>query len=664
MVYANRFRCMKIPPKSLTAQSITHIFFSVVATRRRKPSPNLGELGGHPLGANEGYLQSKFRSKYLYLTNTASLATIKRMSFAILRTAKLTTAGNVGGSAAHNFRERQTLNADPERTPQNVTYGAQTAKEVIAGVKARLATVPTVRKNAVLAIEYFIGASPEWFKEQSSTVREAYFDEAEKWLKRRHGVDNVIAFTRQYDETSPHVCAYVVPIDPNGRLNCSHFLNGRTKLSEMQTEFAETVGRQFQLNRGIEGSKAKHQTLKQYYAKIQAPTPELKTRIPEVSEATFTEKMAESVGIATDHSRALEHQEAARQHKEVEFRQLREAEQAKAKQYDVEKAGNKAREQRLVELRATATQARNLPLTTVLERLGCTPEPNDQKNWRTPIGRVSVDGQKFYAHGIAKGGGGAIDLVKLVEDMDYVQAVARLVDAFGSGAVEAQTVADAKWQTEAIALKPRSPYVAPKPEPENWPRVRKYLTEVRRLSVQLVDKVNEVGRLYADRYSNVVFVLNQGIGVELRGTGDKPFHGVRGLKAVFMLASRGEKSVAFVESAIDAMSLHELGFKGYIASTTGNSPELAKAMAEHYHSQGYSIIAAFDNDRAGEQMTANLGNLAERMRPTGKDWNDDLKAARPTADELRMRKLAKILAQDKPIQPVVKPDQPGPKMRR
>ncbi|ETN79617.1 hypothetical protein NECAME_18090 [Necator americanus] len=69
------------------------------------------------------------------------------MSYAILRTAKLTSLGNVGGSASHNFRERQTPNADPERTPSNVTSGAQSAKEVIAGVKARLETVPTVRKK-------------------------------------------------------------------------------------------------------------------------------------------------------------------------------------------------------------------------------------------------------------------------------------------------------------------------------------------------------------------------------------------------------------------------------------------------------------------------------------------------------------------------------------
>lgn len=193
------------------------------------------------------------------------------MAYAILRTAKLTSLGNIGGSARHAFRERETPNADPERTAQNRTNGAQSAREVIEAVKSRLETVPTVRKNAVLAIEYFVGASPEWFKAQSEQAREEYFDQAEKWLRLRHGDENVIAFNRQYDETSPHCTAYVVPIDPRGRLNCSHFLDGRQKLSQMQTDFAEKVGRQHGLERGIEGSKAKHQTIKDWYAQVKTP---------------------------------------------------------------------------------------------------------------------------------------------------------------------------------------------------------------------------------------------------------------------------------------------------------------------------------------------------------------------------------------------------------
>ena len=41
-------------------------------------------------------------------------------SYAILRTAKLKTMGNIAGSIAHNFRTIRTPNADPNRTEDNL----------------------------------------------------------------------------------------------------------------------------------------------------------------------------------------------------------------------------------------------------------------------------------------------------------------------------------------------------------------------------------------------------------------------------------------------------------------------------------------------------------------------------------------------------------------
>jgi hypothetical protein len=39
--------------------------------------------------------------------------------FAILRTAKLKSFGNVGGSLSHTYRARETTNADPSRSDAN-----------------------------------------------------------------------------------------------------------------------------------------------------------------------------------------------------------------------------------------------------------------------------------------------------------------------------------------------------------------------------------------------------------------------------------------------------------------------------------------------------------------------------------------------------------------
>ena len=125
------------------------------------------------------------------------------MPYSILRTAKLKTMGNIGGSGMHNFRQRDVPNADPALTPENTTIGAQTSDELLSQVKERLETVPTVRKNAVLVVEYFIGTSPEWLAElgpeEREKQREAYFDAALVWLQNKHGKNNVVAFTRHND---------------------------------------------------------------------------------------------------------------------------------------------------------------------------------------------------------------------------------------------------------------------------------------------------------------------------------------------------------------------------------------------------------------------------------------------------------------------------------
>lgn len=185
--------------------------------------------------------------------------------FAILRTAKLKTMGNVGGSLSHTYRTRETPNADPERASYN-EHSRGTPDEVLAALKARLPAKH--RKDAVLGLEYFVGASPEWFaggKDGSD-----YFRAAVTWLEAKHGKENVVGWSVHRDESTPHMVAYVVPL-VDGKLNAKAFTGGKTALSKMQTDFALNVGQQFGMARGIEGSRAQHQTIKQFYAQIEKP---------------------------------------------------------------------------------------------------------------------------------------------------------------------------------------------------------------------------------------------------------------------------------------------------------------------------------------------------------------------------------------------------------
>ncbi|HAD80148.1 MAG TPA: hypothetical protein DCF99_13185 [Flavobacteriaceae bacterium] len=194
------------------------------------------------------------------------------MAFAILRAEKLKTMGNIGGSLAHNYRTIDTPNANPSQTPNNF-HSLKDSEAVKAAISERL---PEKRRSdAVLCIEYMITASPEW-QGWSDDRQNEYFKQAVDWLEQRHGKQNVVATSIHRDETTPHLVAYVVPLDQEtGKLNAKKFLGGKAKLAEMQSSFSNHV-KNLGLKRGIEGSKAKHTRIKEYYAKVNEPTPQIR----------------------------------------------------------------------------------------------------------------------------------------------------------------------------------------------------------------------------------------------------------------------------------------------------------------------------------------------------------------------------------------------------
>lgn len=262
---------------------------------------------------------------------------------------------------------------------------------------------------------------------------------------------------------------------------------------------------------------------------------------------------------------------------------------------------------------------RSIPLSDVLLATGALPDRADKHNWKTPVGRVSVDGVRFYCHDLGKGGGGAIDLIILLQKTTFSEAIKWLATEFGAG-VPTEQLQRAPLPPQGIVISK-----IPGPSARHWLRVREYLISTRHLSAALVDQLHEAGQIYADEYANAVFILAGGLGAELRGTGLKKFHGARGEKGPFILPTLGPLVVAFVESGIDCLSLRTMGLKAEIVSLTGNAAARARGLANEYRLRGYKVLAAFDSDSAGEQMALSLGEPAERMRPPqGKDWNEAL----------------------------------------
>ena len=66
---------------------------------------------------------------------------------------------------------------------------------------------------------------------------------------------------------SPHIHAFVVPIDERGRLNAKRFTDGSRAMSALQSSYADSV-KETGLKRGVSGSSARHQDIRMMYANM------------------------------------------------------------------------------------------------------------------------------------------------------------------------------------------------------------------------------------------------------------------------------------------------------------------------------------------------------------------------------------------------------------
>lgn len=207
--------------------------------------------------------------------------------FAICRIEKLKSTGNIGGLNSHLTRTMDVQNADKELSHLN--HREVGSLDLNLDIQKRLeAAKITPRKNAVLAVEHLLTASPEYFKlkkvegdvGKKHSLRgdvqgyNAFKNNAIEWLNERYGKENVVNVTVHLDETTPHIHAIIVPIDAKGKLNARDFFGGRDKMREMQDSYAQKM-KPLGLERGLEGSKAQHTSIKEFYGIIKADKTQL-----------------------------------------------------------------------------------------------------------------------------------------------------------------------------------------------------------------------------------------------------------------------------------------------------------------------------------------------------------------------------------------------------
>ncbi|KAA6311304.1 hypothetical protein EZS27_037540, partial [termite gut metagenome] len=164
-----------------------------------------------------------------------------------------------------------------------------------------------IGKNQVRAIGVMLSGSPDDMKriEEAGHLNDWCADSVD-WLQKTFSAENLVSAVLHRDETTPHIHATVVPIvtgerrkakeekstegkkryrkkNPNTVRLCADDVMARDKLKGYQDSYARRM-QAYGLQRGIEGSKARHITTGQYYRELYVKNENLKEEIEDLQE--------------------------------------------------------------------------------------------------------------------------------------------------------------------------------------------------------------------------------------------------------------------------------------------------------------------------------------------------------------------------------------------
>ena len=234
------------------------------------------------------------------------------MGFVVLHMEK--AHGSDSGTPAHIERSIIPKNADPTRTHLNrrlIEYPDR-VKDRSAAIQRRLEEAGLTRKvgsNQVRAIRINVSATHE---DMERIQREGRLDEwcADnlRYFADTFGKENIVAAHLHMDEKTPHMHVTLVPIVKGERKRrkreeqakkryrkkpadsvrlCADDIMSRLKLKSYQDSYAAAMAK-YGLQRGIDGSEARHVSTQQYYRDIKRQTEELKAEVVELQEQKDT----------------------------------------------------------------------------------------------------------------------------------------------------------------------------------------------------------------------------------------------------------------------------------------------------------------------------------------------------------------------------------------
>ena len=160
-------------------------------------------------------------------------------NFAIIRLNKIKTKISFLQLQRHNFRLNRILNADEKKTylNENLRTFEEAVKVFDEFFHSENSEFSKRRRSAVLAVDFLMTASPDFFREATDKEVKRFFADCKNFITERHGAENILNVSIHYDEQIPHMHLTVVPVDEFGRLNCRYFYGKPIQLQKIQDDF-------------------------------------------------------------------------------------------------------------------------------------------------------------------------------------------------------------------------------------------------------------------------------------------------------------------------------------------------------------------------------------------------------------------------------------------
>ena len=197
--------------------------------------------------------------------------------------------------SAHIERTVHPKNADRTRTHLNreLVQFPEGVRNRTQAIAHRIETAGIRRKvsaNQVKAIRILLTGSNRDMKQMEAEGRiEDWCNDSLKWIRETYGEQNLVSAVLHMDEKTPHIHATVIPIvtgerrkagqeEQNGKKKyrkknpqdvrlCADDVMARHRLKHYQDTYAQAMNK-YGLQRGVDGSLAKHISTMQYYKQL------------------------------------------------------------------------------------------------------------------------------------------------------------------------------------------------------------------------------------------------------------------------------------------------------------------------------------------------------------------------------------------------------------